>query len=148
MGHVALGSIFCSARRATDLRASCPPAGVSPNPTAAQPPATFRHCPDMNMCWQGGPHACLWPFLLVTRVLQGTAGAESGAEVPPFPASIATTLPWHAAPAGQLPVTKKQHERMELQIFPTNTPNDLCCTSFISLHSSYLGSLNARNDQR
>lgn len=137
MAHAALGSIFRLPRRATDLGVSCPPAGVSSNPVAVQPPA-FRHHPDMNTGWQGGQHVCLWPFLLTTRelgTLQGTASAESGAEVPPLSPSITATLPWHTAPSGQLTVTKMQHQSTELWMFPTNTPNILCRTSCISPHS-------------
>jgi len=40
----------------------------------------------------------------------------------------------HSSP-GQLMMTKKQHQCMKLQTFPTNILNVLCCTSCISPHS-------------
>lgn len=124
-----------------DPGASCPPTGVSPNPAAAQPLTTFRHCPDTNIAWRGGQHTCLWkgPFLLAIGALgtlQGTAGTESGAEVPLLPPSLHHCHPplAHSHPR-QHTVTKKQHRGTELQMFPTNTLDTLCHISCLSPQS-------------
>lgn len=82
-----------------------------------------------NVCWKQ-------PFSHATRqlgMLQGTAGAGSRDKVPPLPPSILFSLRWHTATMLCVTTgTQQQHQRKELQVFPTHTPNLRCCTSHIS----------------
>lgn len=127
--------IFCLPRKATDLRASCPPTGGSPNPAAAQPPASFRHT---NMGEQGGQHCCLWRGLLPLPVEHFRHCSpwlpvqKVGLKIPLFPPSITTALPWHTATLGSSQQQTSTTEPQSSKCF------QLILQTFCAIHHSFL----------